>query len=135
MINCAHPTHFADVMAAGASWVGRIRGVRANASTHSHAELDAATTLDAGDPLDLGQRYRALRLQFPRINVSAAAAAPTIGTSNESATRVSSRKWSVPDDSAAGTDGHPRVNLSNGAPPVMKLTDAFSVPSACFQAG
>jgi S-methylmethionine-dependent homocysteine/selenocysteine methylase len=69
MINCAHPTHFADVMAAGASWVGRIRGVRANASTRSHAELDEATTLDAGDPLDLGQRYRALRMQFPRINV------------------------------------------------------------------
>ena len=51
------------------SWAGRIRGVRANASTRSHAELDEATTLDAGDPLDLGQRYRALRMQFPRINV------------------------------------------------------------------
>ena len=69
MINCAHPSHFADVMSPGASWVGRIRGVRANASTRSHAELDAATTLDAGDPLDLGQRYRELRTQFPRINV------------------------------------------------------------------
>ena len=69
MINCAHPSHFADVMSPGASWVGRIRGVRANASTRSHAELDAATTLDAGDPFDLGQRYRELRTQFPRINV------------------------------------------------------------------
>ncbi len=69
MINCAHPIHFADVMAAGASWVGRIRGLRANASTRSHAELDEATTLDAGDPLDLGQRYRELRTRFPWINV------------------------------------------------------------------
>jgi S-methylmethionine-dependent homocysteine/selenocysteine methylase len=69
MINCAHPTHFADVMGAGGSWVDRVRGVRANASTRSHAELDEATTLDAGDPLDLGQRYRALRAQFPRIKV------------------------------------------------------------------
>jgi S-methylmethionine-dependent homocysteine/selenocysteine methylase len=69
MINCAHPTHFADVLSPDASWVGRIRGVRANASTRSHAELDAATTLDAGDPLDLGRRYRELRMQSPRINV------------------------------------------------------------------
>jgi S-methylmethionine-dependent homocysteine/selenocysteine methylase len=69
MINCAHPTHFADVLAAGTGWAGRIRGVRANASTRSHAELDEAATLDAGDPSDLARRYQALRTWFPQINV------------------------------------------------------------------
>ena len=50
MINCAHPTHFAGVLTAGAPWVARIRGLRANASTRSHAELDAAVELDTGTP-------------------------------------------------------------------------------------
>lgn len=61
MVNCAHPLHFADVLAKDAPWRRRIGGIRANASTLSHAELDAATELDAGDPADLGRRYRALR--------------------------------------------------------------------------
>ena len=52
MINCAHPAHFAETLPEGAGWTGRIRGIRANASTRSHAELDAATDLDAGDPDD-----------------------------------------------------------------------------------
>ena len=42
-------------------WVTRLRGLRANASKRSHAELDAAPDLDIGDPADLGRRYRALR--------------------------------------------------------------------------
>ncbi len=62
MINCAHPTHFAGAL--HGAWVERIRGIRANASTMSHAELDAATELDSGDPADLGQRYRDLRTQL-----------------------------------------------------------------------
>jgi len=69
MINCAHPSHFDHVLATGAAWVERIRGVRANASTRSHAELDEATDLDAGDPVDLAVRYRDLRTRFPHINV------------------------------------------------------------------
>jgi S-methylmethionine-dependent homocysteine/selenocysteine methylase len=68
-INCAHPTHFFDEMIAGGEWVKRIRGLRANASRRSHAELDEATTLDEGDPVDLGARYRALRERFPHLNV------------------------------------------------------------------
>ena len=67
MINCAHPTHFDDALAGG--WTRRIRGVRANASTQSHAELDAMTTLDAGDPEDLGRRYARLRERLPNLNV------------------------------------------------------------------
>jgi S-methylmethionine-dependent homocysteine/selenocysteine methylase len=38
MINCAHPTHFASVLTAGEAWSDRIRGLRANASTKSHAD-------------------------------------------------------------------------------------------------
>lgn len=69
MINCAHPTHFADVLAKGESWVERLRGIRANASTRSHAELDAATDLDDGDPVELGRQYAALRARFGWLNV------------------------------------------------------------------
>jgi S-methylmethionine-dependent homocysteine/selenocysteine methylase len=69
MINCAHPTHFERVLEDGAAWVERIRGLRANASTKSHAELDEATELDEGDPADLGARYAALRSRMPNLNV------------------------------------------------------------------
>jgi homocysteine S-methyltransferase len=67
MINCAHPTHFESVL--GGSWTTRIRGLRANASTKSHAELDEATELDDGDPEDLGARYAQLRDQLPALNL------------------------------------------------------------------
>jgi homocysteine S-methyltransferase len=69
MLNCAHPTHFADALRKGEPWVARLRGLRANASTRSHAELDMAPDLDIGDPADLGQRYRALCLQFGHLAV------------------------------------------------------------------
>ena len=69
MINCAHPSHFDNVLPDDETWIGRIRGVRANASHKSHAELDEATELDPGDPQDLGQRYQALRRSLPRMNV------------------------------------------------------------------
>jgi homocysteine S-methyltransferase len=69
MVNCAHPTHFEAVLAQGGAWTRRIQGVRANASRRSHAELDAATELDAGDPRDLGERYQRLRTVLPRLNV------------------------------------------------------------------
>jgi S-methylmethionine-dependent homocysteine/selenocysteine methylase len=68
MVNCAHPTHFADVLEADGPW-RRVRGLRANASTRSHAELDEAPELDAGDPADLGARYAALRPRLPQLNV------------------------------------------------------------------
>jgi S-methylmethionine-dependent homocysteine/selenocysteine methylase len=67
MINCAHPTHFEDVL--GGSWTTRIRGLRANASTKSHAELDEATELDDGDPEDLGARYAQLSDRLPALNL------------------------------------------------------------------
>jgi S-methylmethionine-dependent homocysteine/selenocysteine methylase len=68
MINCAHPTHFMQVLQDGA-WRDRIRGVRANASEKSHAELDEAEELDAGDPVALARHYRELRQRLPNLNV------------------------------------------------------------------
>jgi methionine synthase I (cobalamin-dependent) len=47
----------------------RIRAVRANASTKSHAELDEATKLDAGNPEELGKQFRELRSLLGNLNV------------------------------------------------------------------
>lgn len=69
MINCAHPTHFEHGLQRNEPWVQRIRGVRANASRCSHAELDASTELDAGNPLELGQQYAQLRTSLPHLSV------------------------------------------------------------------
>ncbi|MEM9637872.1 MAG: homocysteine S-methyltransferase family protein [Pseudomonadota bacterium] len=69
MINCAHPDHFRAVLAGGTDWVHRIRGLCANASRMSHAELDAAETLDDGDPVELGQDYAGLLPLLPNLRV------------------------------------------------------------------
>lgn len=69
MINCAHPTHFADTLAADGPWLRRIQGLRANASRKSHAELNDSVELDIGDPAELGAQYAALRRQLARLNV------------------------------------------------------------------
>lgn len=69
MVNCAHPTHFDDALKADAGWIKRLRGVRANASKRSHAELDTATELDDGNPAELGAQYRALRERLPHLIV------------------------------------------------------------------
>jgi homocysteine S-methyltransferase len=68
MINCAHPDHFAGALE-GTSWARRIRGVRANASRKTHAELDASTALDAGNPQELAGQYRQLAQRMPWLNV------------------------------------------------------------------
>ncbi len=68
LINCAHPTHFAEMLADGPP-IPRICGLRANASTRSHAELDEAEEFDDGDPTDLGARYVALRESLPNLTV------------------------------------------------------------------
>ena len=69
MVNCAHPVHFEEVIRRGGSWVGRLGGLRANASQLSHAELDEMTELDDGDPADLAARYRDLRSWLPALTV------------------------------------------------------------------
>jgi S-methylmethionine-dependent homocysteine/selenocysteine methylase len=69
MVNCAHPLHFDGVLAGDEAWLARIRGLRANASDLSHAELDAATRLHDGDPADLARHYAALRTRLPELTV------------------------------------------------------------------
>lgn len=69
MVNCAHPVHFEQSFVDGGGWLQRIGGLRANASSKSHAELDEATELDIGDPQDLALRYRSLRARYPSMRV------------------------------------------------------------------
>jgi S-methylmethionine-dependent homocysteine/selenocysteine methylase len=69
MINCAHPAHFVGALAGEGPWRERIRGLRANASMLSHAELDEREELDDGDPSDLAQRHVALRGTLPGLSI------------------------------------------------------------------
>jgi homocysteine S-methyltransferase len=68
MVNCAHPTHFEHVLTSG-DWRERVRGIRANASTMSHAELDEAEELDAGDPGELADGYARISEHLPNLCV------------------------------------------------------------------
>ena len=69
MINCAHPMHFGAELSAGRLWPLRLRGLRANASRLSHAELDGAVTLDDGDPVQLAMEYRDLVSSLPQLTI------------------------------------------------------------------
>jgi homocysteine S-methyltransferase len=69
MINCAHPTHFEHIVAEGGTWLDRVRGLRANASHRSHAELDEAPDLDDGNPIELGVQYARLKNRISTLNV------------------------------------------------------------------
>ena len=69
MVNCAHPTHIETTLLEGDDWTLRVRGLRANASTMSHEQLDAAESLDVGDIADFGARNAALRAQLPQLSV------------------------------------------------------------------
>jgi S-methylmethionine-dependent homocysteine/selenocysteine methylase len=66
MVNCAHPTHFEAVLTTDESWIMRLRGVRANASRRSHAELNEAPDLDDGDPVEFGAQFARLLRQHPQ---------------------------------------------------------------------
>ncbi len=68
MINCAHPTHFLEVLDAPGPW-HRVLGIRANASAKSHAELDESVVLDDGDPDELAQEYLAIGKRLPHLTV------------------------------------------------------------------
>lgn len=69
MVNCAHPDHIAPGLDVDGGWRSRIRGLRANASTRSHEELDAATELDEGDPAALARSHDALRRYLPDLTL------------------------------------------------------------------
>jgi homocysteine S-methyltransferase len=69
MVNCAHPTHIAPGLTGSEEWRSRIVGIRANASALSHAELDAATELDEGDPDELRSSLDAPRPSLPNLHL------------------------------------------------------------------
>jgi len=68
MINCAHPNHFEQSLS-NDTCKTRLMGIRANASSCSHSELDQADELDDGSPEELGKQFADIRTRFPHINV------------------------------------------------------------------
>ncbi|MFC7493312.1 MULTISPECIES: homocysteine S-methyltransferase family protein [unclassified Nocardioides] len=68
VVNCAHPTHIAPGLTGG-DWLARIVQVNPNASTQTHAELDAAEELDEGDLGLLRSSYDELRPVLPALRV------------------------------------------------------------------
>jgi homocysteine S-methyltransferase len=69
LVNCAHPTHIEPALAEPGPWRDRIEGLRCNASTKSHAELDEATELDEGDPRQLATAQDRLRPLLPNLSI------------------------------------------------------------------
>jgi homocysteine S-methyltransferase len=69
MVNCAHPTHVESALGDDEAWLARLRGLRANASRKSHAELNESAELDMGSPDELGAQYASLKQRLPHLNV------------------------------------------------------------------
>lgn len=69
MINCAHPTHFEKVLASDEDWTKRIGGLRTNASTKSHTQLNESETLDEGNPSELGRQHTPLLAKLENLTV------------------------------------------------------------------
>jgi homocysteine S-methyltransferase len=68
VINCAHPTHVLEGVHEG-SWRDRVHGLRVNASTMSHEELDNSEELDDGDPVRLAADVARLRAELPAVRI------------------------------------------------------------------
>jgi S-methylmethionine-dependent homocysteine/selenocysteine methylase len=69
VVNCAHPQHIERGVGDDTPWRSRVGGLRVNASTMSHEELDDATELDAGDPEALAADHARLEQSFPALAV------------------------------------------------------------------
>lgn len=69
-INCAHPTHYDDALAAGEPWLKRIRTLKSNASSLSLAELNEVETFDDEMPVKFGDQHRQLREALGNINIT-----------------------------------------------------------------
>ena len=65
MVNCAHPDHFETALTGHP----RLKGMVVNASRCSHAELDNAEELDAGDPNALAAQVAQLVQRYPAFSV------------------------------------------------------------------
>lgn len=68
LVNCAHPSHVLRGLDDG-PWRDRIGGLRVNASTMSHAELDESEVLDDGDPVRLALDQQPLLDAFGNLEV------------------------------------------------------------------
>ena len=68
MVNCAHPSHIATALTAPLCRQ-RVCGLVANASRCSHTELDAASTLDQGNPTEFGIELADLARAHPQVRV------------------------------------------------------------------
>ena len=95
MINCAHPTHFLPVLDGPGPW-HRIRGIRANASKMSHAELDNSEELDDGDPAELASDYLAIRERLPNL----ALLGGCCGTDHRHIASIADAWFGLPSDAA-----------------------------------
>jgi homocysteine S-methyltransferase len=69
LVNCAHPTHVSPGLATIGDRAERIHGLRSNASTQTHAELDEAETLDEGDLDLLVSTHRELETLLPGLEI------------------------------------------------------------------
>jgi S-methylmethionine-dependent homocysteine/selenocysteine methylase len=69
MVNCAHPRHILEALTAEGQWRGRVSGVRANASTRSHQEMDDAADLDEGDPVAFAHESLGLLAHLPALTL------------------------------------------------------------------
>ena len=69
MLNCAHPVHFEHILLLDHPWASRLKGIRANASSKSHAELDESEVLDDGNPVELGRQYKRLTERLPDLKI------------------------------------------------------------------
>ncbi|GAA5033168.1 homocysteine S-methyltransferase family protein [Terrabacter aeriphilus] len=72
LVNCAHPEHVLAGLPGpgeGADWRTRVLGVRYNASTRSHAELDEAEDLDAGDLDRIADGHTRVASRLPGLTV------------------------------------------------------------------
>jgi len=69
LVNCAHPSHVLPGLVGLGDRAGRIHGVRSNASTQTHAELDEAETLDEGDLDLLVATHRELEERLPALEI------------------------------------------------------------------
>ena len=69
LVNCAHPQHVLSAFDDGGRWVERVTGLRSNASTASHAELDEAEELDEGDLAVFVPAHRTLEERLPALEI------------------------------------------------------------------
>jgi homocysteine S-methyltransferase len=96
LVNCAHPEHIAPALAGPGAWRERIAGLRVNASTKSHAELDEAEELDEGDPAALAVAHGGLAPLLPGLSI--------VGGCCGTDARHVAALWGVPAPAAAARE-------------------------------